>query len=67
MTALIDSLLADAEAWCAEKRGRQTVLARAIGVERQTVSAWFKRKQRPTGEQALALQKFLRESIGADE
>ena len=65
--SLIDRLLADAQAWCAGKRGRQTVLARAVGVERQTVSAWFKQKQRPTGEQALALQKFLRESIGANE
>ena len=67
MTSLIDSLVADTGVWCAQKRGRQTELARAIGVDRQTVSAWFKRKQRPTGEQALALQKFLRESVGANE
>ena len=65
MTSLIDSLIADVEAWCSEKRGRQTELARAIGVDRQAVSAWFKKKQRPTGEQTLALQKFLQTSIGS--
>jgi transcriptional regulator with XRE-family HTH domain len=59
---MIQSLLAKAKAWCNAKHGRASELARVLGVSRQSVSDWFhpERKKLPTAEQALRLQKFLK-------
>jgi DNA-binding XRE family transcriptional regulator len=54
-----ESLIADLEAWCSKKRGRQTELARAIGVTRQAVNFWLTRRSSPTSEQTLAIIEFL--------
>jgi hypothetical protein len=59
-------LLRDAEAWCREERGRQTKLAAYLHVAPQRLSTWFREskkedpKKSPTGEQALALDAFLK-------
>jgi hypothetical protein len=62
----IKRLLRDAETWCRAERGRQTKLAAYLGVAPQRLSAWFREskkadpKKSPTGEQALALDAFLK-------
>jgi hypothetical protein len=70
MPRRVKQLLAEAEAWCAEERGRRTELAKAAETTLQAVSAWFReyRKARPakqpTAEQALAILEFLKEKRG---
>ena len=53
-------LLNELRQWCTEERGRQAEVARFLGVFPQAVSDWFAEKKQPTGEQALAIQEFLR-------
>ncbi len=66
MPGRVKALLADAQAWCAEEKGRQSRLADFLGVSRQAVSVWFREytnerpKKQPTAEQALALAEFLK-------
>ena len=45
--------------WCAEKRGRQSELARAIGATPQAVNDWLQGRKRMTGEQALRVKEFV--------
>jgi len=65
MPRRVRELLKQAEAWCAEERGRRTELAKYLGVSLPAVSAWFReyRKQRPakgpTAEQILGIMEFL--------
>lgn len=56
----IRKLLNQLQQWCSQGWGRQAEVARALGVFPQTVSAWFADQKQPTGEQALAIQEFLR-------
>jgi hypothetical protein len=68
MGARIKRLLKEAELWCKAPggRGRMTKLAKYVGVEIQHVSMWFAEAKKanpnrePTGEQALALEAFLK-------
>jgi hypothetical protein len=68
MGARITRLLREAEAWCNAPggRGRRSRLARYVGVKPQHVSMWFAEMKKehpgrePTGEQALALEAFLK-------
>ena len=65
----VKKLLAQAQAWCAKERGRQSRLALHLGVSRQAVSGWFGEARRehprkqPTAEQALALEEFLKAEV----
>ncbi len=65
MSRRVRTLLAEAEAWCDQERGRRTKLALDIGVSLPAVSAWFREYKKahptkqPTAEQALAIQEFL--------
>jgi DNA-binding transcriptional regulator YiaG len=65
MAERVRRLLAEAEAWCDQERGRRTQLANYLGTTLQAVSAWFReyRKPRPakqpTAEQALGIREFL--------
>lgn len=52
-------LLAELGDWCAEKRGRQSELARAIGATPQAVNDWLNGRKRMTGEQALRVKEFV--------
>ena len=65
MAERVRRLLADAEAWCDQERGRRTQLANYLETTLPAVSAWFReyRKERPakqpTAEQALGILEFL--------
>jgi hypothetical protein len=52
-------LLAELGEWCAEKWGRQSELARAIGVTPQAVNDWLNGRKKMTGEQALRVSEFV--------
>jgi hypothetical protein len=67
MSERVKRLLAEAKAWCiSQGEGGQTKLAGILGVKRQAVSIWFLEaqkkhpKKKPTAEQALALEEFLK-------
>jgi DNA-binding transcriptional regulator YiaG len=59
MTPRTDRLIAEVKRWCDEERGRQTELAKLLGVSRQAVNHWLQRTKDPTSEQTLALHAFL--------
>jgi hypothetical protein len=67
MPRRIRALLAEAEAWCAQERGRRAQLALYLDVWPSSVSAWFREckkahpAKQPTGEQVLAIQEFLKD------
>lgn len=63
MPARTEKLLAELKAWCDQERGRQSEVARLLGISRQTVSDWFRpeKHKQPTAEQALALLEFLKQ------
>jgi transcriptional regulator with XRE-family HTH domain len=58
----VKQLLAEAREWCSQERGRQTRLAKILGVSPQALSAWWTgyAGKQPTAEQALALDEFFR-------
>jgi len=53
-------LLEILRAWCKEKRGRQTQVARILGVRPSTVADWMSGRRSFTGEQSLSVNEFLR-------
>jgi hypothetical protein len=53
-------LLNELQQWCDQEWGRRTEVAGFLDVFPQTVSDWFAERKYPTGEQALAIQEFLR-------
>ena len=57
----LDRLLTDVRKWCKYKRGRQSQLAKHLGVHRQTLYSWLinNPKNRPSAEQALELAAFI--------
>jgi transcriptional regulator with XRE-family HTH domain len=59
MITRTETLLTELKEWCDEKRGRQTEVALAMGVSRQIVNFWLKRRSNPTSEQTLAIIAFL--------
>jgi hypothetical protein len=67
MSRRVRTLLAEAEAWCAQQRGRRTHLARYLGVSLLAVSAWFREYRKPhptkqpTAEQVLGIMEFLQD------
>ena len=56
----IEALMAELRAWVSEGRGRQLLLARAIGASRQTVSSWVVGRSVPNWELGVKLQAFLK-------
>ena len=67
MSRRTKTLLMEAREWCEQVWGRQSKLARALGVRPEMVSRWFREAQKakpakqPTAEQILAIQEFLAE------
>jgi DNA-binding transcriptional regulator YdaS (Cro superfamily) len=55
-----EKLLSALKDWCAEKYGRQSEVARLLDVSPQQLTDWFKGRTQLTGEQALAIQEFMR-------
>jgi transcriptional regulator with XRE-family HTH domain len=60
-------LLKTLRAFCEEERGRQTKVARILGVGPSVVAEWFSGRRRMTGEQSLAVQDFLRTVYGPEK
>ena len=60
----LKKLMADLKAWCDAEHGRQAQLARELEVEprvsRHLVNDWLFERKKPSLEQYLALQAFLR-------
>jgi transcriptional regulator with XRE-family HTH domain len=46
--------------YCAEKRGRQAAIGRALGVSHHRVNDWLNGRVRPGLERALALLRYLK-------
>jgi DNA-binding XRE family transcriptional regulator len=55
-----EQLINQLKAWAAEERGRQSEIARILGVSRQSVSEWFSGKAVPNWETGLKIQAFLK-------
>ena len=62
------------KAWCDEKYGRKSAVARMLGLSPQLVNDWFSGKSNPTWETGHTIQIFLKKSektrkglIGEDE
>jgi hypothetical protein len=68
-------LLSEAETWCKAPggKGRMTKLARYVDCDISAVSAWFREakkdepRKKPTAEQILALEAFLRYQQDRDD
>ena len=54
-------LLDELEAWCREKYGRQTEVAKVLGVDRKRLNDWFTGRIAPSPAVALRIQAFLAE------
>ena len=59
MSERTERLLQRLQQWCEAQRGRQSVVATYLDIDRQIVNEWVKRKRKPTSEQTLALIEFL--------
>jgi transcriptional regulator with XRE-family HTH domain len=46
--------------WCRKERGRQTQVARVLGIRPSTVADWMSGRRQFTGEQSMAVNEFLR-------
>jgi transcriptional regulator with XRE-family HTH domain len=57
-------LLTTLRAWCEQQRGRQSEVARILGVQPSAVADWFSGRRKLTGEQSLKVQEFLRTAYG---
>ena len=55
----VTRLVSELKAWSDEQHGRQSELARYLGISRQAINNWFGGRSGPTAEQALAIQEFL--------
>jgi transcriptional regulator with XRE-family HTH domain len=53
-----EKLIAELRAWCQEKYGRQTEVAKALGVSKGTVNHWLSGHV-PSYDKGLALAAFL--------
>lgn len=56
----IETLMSELRAWVSEERGRQVLVARAIGASKQTVSCWVKGTVFPSWQMGIKLEAFLR-------
>jgi DNA-binding XRE family transcriptional regulator len=55
-----DELLNELRAWASQRRGNQSLVGRALGVSKQSVSCWIKGAARPGLETGLKLMAFLK-------
>ena len=60
MSQRTTQLLKTLKAWCEKKYGRQSEVAKILGVRPSTVSDWFAGRKQLTGDQVLAIQDLLR-------
>jgi hypothetical protein len=55
----LDRLIAELDAWCTSKYGRQTEIADHLGVSKQLVANWLARRRTPTLRHYFAIRTFL--------
>ena len=62
MGQLTQDLISKLRVWCEQDEGRKKKVAEYLGIHQQALSNMFRatNPQQPTGEQALAIQKFLK-------
>jgi plasmid maintenance system antidote protein VapI len=60
MEPLTKDLLSKLREWCEQQRGRKSMVARYLDIDPQALSNLFAGRQQLTGEQALAIQEFLK-------
>jgi plasmid maintenance system antidote protein VapI len=60
MKPLTKDLLLQLRKWCEQERGRKSLVARYLDIDSQALSNLFGDRQQLTGEQALAIQEFLK-------
>jgi transcriptional regulator with XRE-family HTH domain len=63
----LDKLIADLNAWCKAKHGRQREFAAALGVSEQLVTNWLAGRRAPTIKHFFRIQQFLRKAKQADK
>ena len=60
MLPTADTIVAELKAWCAVERGRPSRVAEIVGVNRSAVSRWLRDQRKPSLNQGLAIQEFLK-------
>ena len=55
----LEQVIVDLTAWCNVEHGRQTELAKRLGVSKQLVSHWVNRRRTPSLHNFLKVRKFL--------
>jgi len=62
MGQLTNELISELREWCEQEGGRKKFVAEYLGLPQPALSNMFRAKnpQQPTGEQALAIQNFLK-------
>jgi DNA-binding transcriptional regulator YdaS (Cro superfamily) len=56
------AIISELKTWCSQKYGRNSKLARMLGVSPQLVNDWFSGKSTPTWATGLKIQAFLKKS-----
>jgi DNA-binding XRE family transcriptional regulator len=56
----IDDLLTELKGWASEERGRQAIIAQALGVSKQAVSTWLSGKSIPNWATGERIKAFLK-------
>lgn len=57
----VEALISKLRAYCKERHGRNTEIAKMLGVSRQLVTDWFSGKAVPTLSTGLRIQTFLKQ------
>jgi transcriptional regulator with XRE-family HTH domain len=57
----VEALINELKAWCKEKHGRNTQVAKMFDVSQQLVSDWFSGRAVPTLATGLKIQEFLKQ------
>jgi|BogFormECP12_OM2_1039638.scaffolds.fasta_scaffold15190_4 DNA-binding XRE family transcriptional regulator len=55
-----DELLKELREWVKQRRGNQALIRRALGISKQSVSAWVTGESKPSLETGLQLIAFLK-------
>jgi hypothetical protein len=60
MLTTANTIVAELKAWCAVERGRPSRVAEIGDVDRSAVSRWLRGQWKPSLNQGLAIQEFLK-------
>jgi transcriptional regulator with XRE-family HTH domain len=60
MLPTADAIVAELKTWCAVERGRPSRVAEIVGANRSAVSRWLRGQRKPSLNQDLAIQEFLK-------